>query len=36
LQWLPNIDVEGHNVADEPAVVVPDSPAELVEADATE
>ena len=36
LQWLPNIDVEGHDAATEPAVVVPDSPAELVEADAKE
>jgi RND superfamily putative drug exporter len=36
LQWLPKIDVEGHNVAGETPVVVPDSPAELVEADAKE
>ncbi|MEP6476252.1 MAG: MMPL family transporter [Actinomycetota bacterium] len=33
LQWLPKIDVEGHD----PAIVqVPDTPAELVEADANE
>ena len=30
LQWLPNIDVEGHEAADH--IQVPDSPAELVEA----
>ncbi len=36
LQWLPKIDVEGHTASDEPAVVVPDTPAELVEADAKE
>ncbi len=35
LQWLPKIDVEGHGVADE-TVVVPDTPAELVEADSRE
>ena len=33
LRWLPKIDVEGHAVADE-TVVVPDTPAELVEADS--
>ena len=33
LQWLPKVDVEGHAAAAEAAVVVPDSPAELVEAD---
>jgi putative drug exporter of the RND superfamily len=32
LQWLPKVDVEGHAAADE-AVVVPGSPAELVEAE---
>ena len=31
LQWLPKIDVEGHEVASD-SVVIPDSPAELVEA----
>jgi RND superfamily putative drug exporter len=31
LQWLPKVDVEGHAAA-ERAVVVPDTPAELVEA----
>ena len=31
LQWLPKVDVEGHAVAER--VVVPDTPAELVEAD---
>jgi RND superfamily putative drug exporter len=31
LQWLPKVDVEGHAAA-ERQVVVPDSPAELVEA----
>jgi RND superfamily putative drug exporter len=36
LQWLPKIDVEGHAVADEASVVVPDTPAELVEAEAKE
>ncbi|MGZ8602495.1 MAG: MMPL family transporter [Actinomycetota bacterium] len=35
LQWLPKIDVEGHT-ATEVAIVVPDTPAELVEADAKE
>jgi putative drug exporter of the RND superfamily len=34
LQWLPKIDVEGHAAA-ERAVVVPDTPAELVEARET-
>jgi len=33
LQWLPKIDVEGHT-AEDATVVVPDTPAELVEADA--
>jgi putative drug exporter of the RND superfamily len=33
LRWLPKIDVEGHAVADE-TVVVPDTPAELVEAES--
>ena len=32
LQWLPKVDVEGHEAADH-AVVVPSTPAELVEAD---
>jgi hypothetical protein len=36
LQWLPKVDVEGHVAAGETAVVVPDSPAELVEAEAKE
>jgi RND superfamily putative drug exporter len=31
LQWLPKVDVEGHVAAER--VVVPDTPAELVEAD---
>jgi hypothetical protein len=31
LQWLPKLDVEGH-AAGEHRVVVPDTPAELVEA----
>jgi RND superfamily putative drug exporter len=31
LQWLPKVDVEGHAAAER--VVVPDSPAELVESD---
>jgi RND superfamily putative drug exporter len=35
LQWLPKVDVEGHIAADQ-AVVVPDTPAELVEADVKE
>jgi RND superfamily putative drug exporter len=35
LEWLPKIDVEGH-AATEATVVVPDSPAALVEADAKE
>ena len=35
LQWLPKIDVEGHST-EEATVVVPDTPAELVEADAKE
>ena len=35
LQWLPKVDVEG-TAAGETAVVVPDSPAELVEAEAKE
>ena len=30
LEWLPKVDVEGHGV--ESAVVVPDTPAELIEA----
>jgi len=34
LQWLPQIDVEGHDASREDAVVVPDTPAELVEAEA--
>jgi uncharacterized membrane protein YdfJ with MMPL/SSD domain len=33
LQWLPKIDVEGHIASDQP-VVVPDTPAELVQAAA--
>ena len=36
LRWLPNIDVEGHDATVETAVRVPDSPAELVEADVKE
>jgi RND superfamily putative drug exporter len=32
LQWLPKVDVEGHAAADQ-AVVIPASPAELVEAE---
>ena len=36
LQWLPKIDVEGHEVSLDDAVVVPDTPAELVEADTRE
>ena len=35
LEWLPKVDVEGHAATDA-TVVVPDTPAELVEADATE
>ncbi len=35
LEWLPKVDVEGH-AATEATVVVPDSPAALVEADAKE
>ena len=35
LQWLPKIDVEGHS-SEETTVVVPDTPAELVEVDAAE
>jgi len=35
LEWLPKIDVEGH-AATEATVVVPDSPAALVEVDAKE
>ncbi|MEZ0236160.1 MAG: MMPL family transporter, partial [Actinomycetota bacterium] len=34
LQWLPKIDVEGHDASRDEAIVVPDTPAELVEADA--
>jgi len=34
LEWLPRVDVEGHGI--EPAVVVPDSPAELIEAGGKE
>jgi RND superfamily putative drug exporter len=30
LQWLPKVDVEGHTAAEQ--VVIPDSPAELIEA----
>ena len=30
LQWLPKVDVEGHAAAEQ--VVIPDSPAELIEA----
>ena len=30
LQWLPKVDVEGHSAASQ--VLVPDSPADLVEA----
>jgi RND superfamily putative drug exporter len=30
LEWLPKVDVEGHGI--QPDVVVPDSPAELIEA----
>jgi RND superfamily putative drug exporter len=33
LEWLPKVDVEGHAAAGE-QVTVPDTPAELVEADA--
>jgi RND superfamily putative drug exporter len=33
LEWLPKVDVEGHAAA-EKQVTVPDTPAELVEADA--
>ncbi|MGZ8629369.1 MAG: MMPL family transporter [Actinomycetota bacterium] len=36
LEWLPKVDVEGHVATGEAAVVVPDTPAELVEADAKE
>jgi RND superfamily putative drug exporter len=36
LQWLPKIDVEGHEVSRDSTVVVPDTPAELVEAEAKE
>jgi uncharacterized membrane protein YdfJ with MMPL/SSD domain len=32
LQWLPKVDVEGHEAADH-AVVIPGTPAELVEAE---
>jgi RND superfamily putative drug exporter len=32
LQWLPKVDVEGHDAADH-AIVIPGSPAELVEAE---
>jgi len=35
LEWLPKVDVEGH-AATEATVVVPDSPAALVEADSKE
>jgi RND superfamily putative drug exporter len=31
LQWLPKIDVEGHEAATD-SVSIPDTPAELVEA----
>jgi putative drug exporter of the RND superfamily len=31
LQWLPKVDVEGHAAAER--VVVPDTPAELVDVD---
>jgi RND superfamily putative drug exporter len=31
LQWLPKVDVEGHAAAEH--ITVPDSPAELVEAE---
>jgi RND superfamily putative drug exporter len=34
LEWLPKVDVEGHG--SEPSVVVPDTPAELVEASEKE
>lgn len=30
LQWLPNVDVEGHTAAQE-TVLIPDTPAELFE-----
>jgi hypothetical protein len=30
LQWLPKVDVEGHDAAEH--VTIPDTPAELVEA----
>jgi RND superfamily putative drug exporter len=36
LQWLPQIDVEGHDTSRDTAILVPDTPGELVEADATE
>jgi RND superfamily putative drug exporter len=36
LQWLPKIDVEGHEATGEAPVFVPDTPAELVEAEAKE
>jgi len=35
LQWLPKIDVEGHDASSE-TVVVPDTPEELVEAESRE
>ena len=34
LEWLPKVDVEGHGI--EPDVVVPDTPAELIEASEKE
>ena len=34
LEWLPRVDVEGHGT--EPSVVVPDTPAELIEASEKE
>jgi RND superfamily putative drug exporter len=34
LQWLPKLDVEGHEAA-ERRVEIPDTPAELVEAGET-
>jgi RND superfamily putative drug exporter len=36
LEWLPKVDVEGHATAAEKAVLVPDTPAELVEAESKE
>ena len=36
LRWLPKVDVEGHAAAADDSVLVPDTPAELVEAEAKE